>query len=133
MSTDYELVIAVDPENPVVHDLRLTNGQITFVTGDEQILQHMKTRLQFFLGEWFLDRREGVPYYRDILIKNPSREVLASIFRQVILDTPGTELIRTFDLSIDASQRRMSLAFEVVLITGTVVQADFGDFIVEVM
>lgn len=134
MSTDFELAVAVDAENPVAHDLKLTSSQIT-LTPDQTtaVAQHLRVRLQFFLGEWFLDLREGVPYYRDILKKNPSQQAMLAIFRRVILDTPGIEALNFLNLRVDRARRRMDPQFSATLQDGEVLEADFGEFVVEVI
>jgi hypothetical protein len=133
MSTDFALAVAVGVENPVAHDIQLTDSQITLLPNTDAVLQHIRVRLQFFLGEWFLDRREGIPFYRDIFIKNPSRDLITAIFRQAILDTPGVEVISSFDLVFSSIDRTMDLAFVAQLESGEVLSVDFGDFIVEVL
>jgi len=61
----------------------------------------LKIRLGFFLGEWMLDRRIGLPYYQQILIKNPKTAVVRNLFRKAILDTPG--IVSVNDLLVDYS------------------------------
>ena len=50
-------------------DLDFSSGGLELLEGVDEIVQKLDTRLQFFLGEWFLDQRLGIPYYEDILIK----------------------------------------------------------------
>lgn len=129
---DLKLTTVATVENPDVHDLELdSTGDLVWATGETAIAQHLKVRFQFFLGEWFLDLREGIPYYGEVFIKNPSRLTLSSIFRQVILNTPGISGLRAFDLVLDASLRQARLNFEAGLVDGGTLI--FSDFIVEVV
>ena len=91
------------------------------LTASPQSLRYvLKQRFQMFLGEWFLDTREGVPYYRDILIKNPDEAVVRSIFRQVILDTQDIDSVRSLTIQINGAQRLLICDFVAVAADGTV-------------
>lgn len=112
-----ELTAVVDPENPIEGDLRLTTGQLTLVDGNDAVRQHIANRLRFFLGEWFLDLRQGLPFYQDVLVKNPDRESVRSIFRTTILRTPGVEAVDELQLTVSAS-RVLSVSFRARLEDG---------------
>lgn len=94
-------------------DIDVVDNELIIVDGDDAILQHLSIRLKFFLGEWFLDERIGVPYYQDILKKNPNLVAVRTIFRDAILKTPGVESIDRFDLTIDANIRKMYVSFTI--------------------
>jgi len=93
----------------------------------------LKQRFQMFLGEWFLDLREGVSYYRDILIKAPDEAVVRSIFRDVILNTQDIASVRSLTIQIDAATRTLQADFVAVFSDGTVFDTSRLDepFIVE--
>lgn len=131
--SELALVLSVDADNPVEHDLRLTNGQLTLIEGDEAVAQSIKVRLQFFKGEWFLDTRQGIPYFEEVYIKAPKLNVLRSIFRATLLGTPGVDSVDSLALSVDVATRKLTVSFVVVLDTGaTLSSEDFGPFIIEV-
>ena len=44
------------------NDLVIEGGRFKIVDDAAEVLQHVRTRLQFYLEEWFLDRTAGVPY-----------------------------------------------------------------------
>ena len=50
--------LLLDAEN----DLVLTDGNFFYVTGNDEIRQTVKTRLQVFRGEDFYNPRLGSPY-----------------------------------------------------------------------
>lgn len=102
-------VTAVIPEG----DLDIENGGFVWIEGSELVRQSILARFRFFLGEWFLDTREGVPYFRDILVKSPDRDIVRSVFRQVLADTPGVLDILKFDLDFDTKERTIRFTFEV--------------------
>lgn len=109
-----ELAQAVDAENPDAGDLRLTNGQLTLTAGNDAVKQHLINRLRIFLGEWFLDRRVGIPYFKSVLVKNPDRPAVRSIFRRTIRETPGITAVDELLLSI-GSDRSARLDFRAPL------------------
>ena len=65
--------------------------------------QRITHRLQTFKGECFLDREIGVPYYEEILKKNP-----------VISGVDGVDKILSLDLSFDRKTRLLSVTFRVL-------------------
>lgn len=100
--------------------------------GTNAIAQHLLIRLRTFLGEWFLDQRQGVPYFRDILVKNPSAALVNSIFRRVLLGTPGVVLIEDLQVNLDKVSRSATLTFTATLDTGELIGTEYGPFIVRV-
>lgn len=92
-------------------DLDLTNNSFSLVEGAASIDQHWRIRLLTWLGEWFLDQRVGIPYIRDILVKNPNLAIVRSVFHRASLDTPGIREIVNFTLEI-TSDRRLVLEIE---------------------
>lgn len=101
-------------------DLDLDGGDFVLIEGSRHVRQTILARFRFFLGEWFLDTREGVPYYRDILIKSPDRSVVRSVFLQVLTGTPGVLDVLSFDLLFDEQERTIRFSFEVQSTDGVV-------------
>lgn len=92
-------------------ELVFRDNDLVFADGDAALVQHLRIRFQFFLGEWFLDARIGVPYYQSILIKNPDIPFVVSVFRRVVLTTPGIAALQRFDFDLDGTTRRFSISF----------------------
>ena len=115
-------------------DLVLAEGVIPLSTDDtgETTAQRLRIRFAFFLGEYFADTRQGVPYFRDVLGQKFRRAEVAAMFRRVITSTPGIATLDAFDLAFDSRARRLTLTFRAILTSGQVFDsADFGPFIVE--
>ena len=110
-------------------DLDLSGHRFNLVTGDDAIEQHLRIRLRFFLGEWFLDARVGIPYFRDILVRNPNSALIRNIYRTTILDTPGIKSLESLELNIDTAARTLSLWFSCTLDSGAVIT--YAPFILE--
>lgn len=110
-------------------DVLIENDAMEIVDGDDAIVQHLKLRLQFFFAEWFLDKRLGVPYIEQILVKNPNLGAVRNIIREVVLETPGIASIDRFDLSVDAIIRKLTVYVTAVKDDGEIL--DFtGEFII---
>lgn len=93
-----------------------------YVEGVDAIIQCYRIRLAFFLGEWFLDRRQGMPYVQKILVYDPDVVLIRSLFRKALLTVPGTKDVRELRLSIDRSTRRIRIEqLSTVLINNSVV------------
>lgn len=94
-------------------DLQIDGGSLSLVTGLDGIKQDLIQKLRSFMGEWFLDLSDGVPYYQNILIKNPNPQVVESLLQDRILATPGVLEILSFNLEYDPALRKLTGAFDV--------------------
>lgn len=120
-------------------DLALDDtGNFVFLQpGTRYTRQKLASRLKFFLGEWFLDRRKGVPYFRHVLVRNPDLNTVRHVLRRVILGTPGVLALDSnagtdIDIDYDPSKRRCAVAFTARCETGAiVVSTNDPDFIIE--
>jgi hypothetical protein len=83
------------------------------MTGDlPGIKQQVTLRLGFFKGEWFLDEDAGMPWYEEILVKNPNLLRIREIFREAILSVAGVQEITFLDLLFAAYSRTLSVNFK---------------------
>lgn len=106
---------------------------IEILQGVPAFAQRLRVRLQFFFREWFLDLRQGVPYFEVILVKNPDLNLVRSIFRRVILQTPGALSIAKFQTDMDRASRTFTLyPLEIVLTGGVVFRAQPNEFIIQI-
>lgn len=94
-------------------DLEIINGDLVITEGSDATRQRLLQALRFFRGEWFLDLSRGVPYYQNILVKNPNPLIIESVLKQTILDVQGVLELTQFDLNYDNSTRKLALDFEV--------------------
>jgi len=131
---DIKLAYKVDANNPIVDDLFLDdNGQLAWTIGAEAIAQHIRIRLRFFKGEWFLDPDEGIPYFQEVFKKQTGRDRVEKILRKAITDTPGVAKLLKFSATYEASNRSLHVIFDALLDTGKVLKStDFGLFILRV-
>lgn len=94
-------------------DLLVTNNSLNLNMGSNAIRQHLRTKLGLFLGEWFLDTTVGVPWFRDVLVKNPNFVVIQDMLKDQILSTPGVIALERFDFDYVSGTRNLSLDFTV--------------------
>jgi len=106
MSTDF----ALDKDT---HDLLVVGGNLQLVDAADQLEQNLKIRLQFFNAEWFLNTTNGLPFYSDILVKNPNIPNIDSIIKAEILDTDGVLELLEYISAFDNSAREYSIDFTV--------------------
>lgn len=131
--TSLRRALEIDGDNPVEGDLFISEtGQLVLVgvnqgNQDVEIRQAVRGRLRFFLGEWFLDARQGFPYFRDVFIKNPNRQSIISSLRRTIRETAGVAQVDELTLSVDAD-RRASVSFRAIL-EDSDIPLVFSDFI----
>lgn len=107
----------------VNNDLSLTadaypNGNAPLATNP--ILQNILQRLQFFLGEWFLDNTQGLPFFQQILVKNPDQSKVDAIFQNAILGTPGVTQLSSYSFEVNSAKRIFSVKFTCITTTGVV-------------
>lgn len=100
------------------HDLEVTAFDLSIVNDIDAIVQDIKVRLWFFRGEWFLDTDAGVPYFADILVKNPNIQNVDAIIKTTIVDTDGVNEITDYESEFDSALRRLTVTFSVNTIAG---------------
>ena len=127
---DLSLTMDVDDENPTIGDLMIVGNELVL----ESEIQHMcrqdlYIRLNHFLGEWYLDVREGVPYFRTLLRKGFSLSAVDSMFRKVLLSSPYVLEVIALGLELDRAARGLAVEFT-VLRTDSEVQ-EFPPFVIE--
>jgi len=93
------------------NDVLVENGDLVLLTGVEAVGQHLRNRLNTFFQEWFLDKREGVPYFEHIFKKKINPLVVDGIFKREIINTPGILELKSFNLDIDGTLRVLTLSF----------------------
>lgn len=107
-------------------DLDLSTGDIQLVTGRDEIAQHLRIRLKFFIGEWFLDKRLGIPYIQKVFRKNPNSNVVRDLISRTALGTPGVEEIQSLDFVLDGANRKLTVDLRAKIV-GDDVPLDFSE------
>lgn len=96
------------------------------------VAQKLNARFEFFLGTWFLDTRQGVPYFNVVFVKNPSLVLINQLIQRVIVQTPGVLEVTSISTQFVTTNRTLSGDASVKLDDGTVLQGGLGNpFIVD--
>ena len=93
-------------------DLNITeNGGIQLT---ESVRQAVRIRLLWFFREWRFAPEFGVPYFEDILIKNPNINRIRAIVRREVLSVREVRDVRDLQIDINANRRIARIAFNAV-------------------
>lgn len=106
-------------------DFRLNPGtrdmEAGYVTGPDEIVQRLVTRLKRELGEWFLDTSAGLPWYQEGLgilgSKSSTKRAVDLLIRRETLGTDGVERIIKLNTLFPAGGRTYTLYME-IFVTG---------------
>lgn len=108
--------------DPSTHDLVVENFQFKQVkTKTEDLAQRLKIKLQFFVGEWFLDENYGIPYFQEIFVKGTNRDTIDDRFKLAISSEDGVQRLSSYSSSIDRSTRELSVQATVLTTEGDLV------------
>jgi len=108
---------ALDSNN----DLIIEKGQFKTVKDGAEVVQHVRSRLLFYLGEWFLDLNSGTPYFQQIFVKPTNLSLVESILKSRILNTPGVDKLTEFSMTYEGgSIRKLSVSFSAETTYGTI-------------
>jgi len=108
---------ALDKNN----DLIVESGSLKIVSDGAEVVQHVRSRLLLYMGEWFLDLQAGTPYFQQIFVKPVNLSNVESIFKRRILDTPGIEKLLEFTMVYEgASIRKLTISFSAETIYGNI-------------
>lgn len=100
-------------------DIEIIGGKLQMVSGADYIRQKIETRLKFWQGEWFLDRRLGFPWLQRVLgRRDPPVDPLV---RSAILSIIDVVSVQSLTINFDNRTRAYSLSYAVVSTDGTVV------------
>lgn len=78
----------------------------------EAVAQAIETRLELWLGEFFLDVTDGVPWQTILGSKN--RTIVDPVLRKRISDTPGVQTINRLDMQFNPDIRKLVLTADVM-------------------
>lgn len=108
------------------HDVAIVSNAPVLVSGADEVLQRLKNRLKTFEGEWFLDTRIGLPFYREIFVKNPRGDRVASYIKREIINTPGVLELLEYTQTIGTSARTLTVSFKVLATDGAIIEHSEG-------
>lgn len=89
------------------------------MTLQDYVVAHIAECLSMFAGEWYLDTREGIPYFT-IVSTRPDLSLLRGLFRRAVLAVPGVGDVTGIALSFDGKHRALTVVISATLTDGTV-------------
>lgn len=115
------------------NDLALVAGQLVLVRDVAECAAiQLRNRFQFVKGEYFLDTRQGVPYFAYVFIKNPDVLLIKQLFRWVITTTPGIKAVLELVTRFDSAARKLFFSFRAQADNDKIIAGGSGQaFIVE--
>lgn len=103
----WELVTEIDDQNPVIGDLRIAGTRIAKLqTFGDAVRQAVQVSYRWWRGEWFLDRRRGVPYIEEILRKGVTEASVRAVMKRATEQVQGVARVLELEVAIDRSTRR---------------------------
>jgi len=96
------------------------DGNLATVRDGAEVVQHVRSRLQFFRGEWFLDLEAGTPWFQDVFTKPANLGLVESIIKSRILDTNNVESLTAFSMEFDSIERVLTVSFTAVTTFGVI-------------
>lgn len=102
------------------HDIVFDNQDNPPVTDEKRldVAQRLLIKLKTFLGEWFLNTQNGVPYDTVVFGKNKRKGTIDVLFQSLIMEDEDVLEITKFDSTLDNASRHYSLAFRVRVESG---------------
>jgi hypothetical protein len=89
------------------------------IDSPETVALAVQTRLLLWLGEWFLDTRDGTDWNNSVLGKYTAA-TRDAVIRARILDTPGVNRILTYGSTFDGNTRQFNVTAAIDTIYGVV-------------
>ncbi len=103
------------------HDIFITGQDLTLTEPDDDVIQRLDIRLQFFEEEWFLDITAGIPYLQTIFQKGTPLTTISSIFIQDINAADGVDEVLEFALDFQGDDRILTVTFKVQTVNNGII------------
>lgn len=94
-------------------DICINEKDFLMIDNAERVAQQIKITLQFWLGEWFLNISDGVPYLEYILVKNPNKNHIIQIFTEKILSVEDVISIESIDITLNSKERNAEITYNI--------------------
>lgn len=123
---DLKAVLVSDGDNPVTGDIYVDPaGDCVVLEGTDEERQLQVAGLKTFLGEWFPDINQGVPYTTVLFgIKGPSKQRVEETIRKELMRRGTVATVSRMSTTFDFKSRTASVSWEVKLVSGGTVSAE---------
>lgn len=90
-------------------DLFLDNrGDIVL---NDSVSQQIKIRLRWFAREWRWNEEMGLPYFEELLVKNPNIEYFEGLIREEIFNVEKVTEVESVNITYDRKTRKGTIKF----------------------
>jgi len=79
------------------------------ISATDSIVQAVRIRLLWFLKEWRLGPNAGIPYFEEILVKNPNEAKARHLIREAVMSVEGVTNVLCVDLVVDRKTRQAAV------------------------
>ena len=90
-------------------DWTFGRGRNSYAAMGESVAQRVKTRLQSFLGDWFLDLDHGLPWFARFE-KPADLALIEADVKRCILETQGVASLTAFSIDLDPDTRKCTIS-----------------------
>lgn len=124
------LTLDPNPDNPLVGDIDIQDGQIHFWDKKQARRQKVTEILLFVKGSWFANPDEGIPWFQQI-IGSRRKDVALSIIRKAFqTGLPDLSKVLTLNGVLDPVTRSFAVTYELLFDDGIVLNsADFAPLV----
>lgn len=101
-------------------DLYEKNGQIQQVTSLDEAAQAIACDMRTFLGEYWLDKGLGVPYYTVVFVKSIDLSIIKTLLKNHILKNKYVTEVTKFVFVTDTANRSATVTFSALTTYGEI-------------
>lgn len=99
----YDIAMDINTNDIILSE----SNDCMMIDNAERVAQQILITLRFWLGEWFLNVTEGVPYLEYILIKRPNLSHIQQILTEQIQSVEGVNAVTAMTLDFDQRARKL--------------------------
>lgn len=87
---------------------------------ENSVSQKIKIKLKWFEGEWRWNTEEGMPYFSELMVKNPDTDYFESVIREKIFEVDEVTDVREVTVTVDPKTRIAAIRFVALTDTETI-------------
>lgn len=92
-------------------DMVIKSNKIELVTDKEELMQKIRLIIGTNIGEWFLDKEEGIDF-RSVLGKNPNKDLIQNNIQSALIQVDENLEIKEF--SCTTKDRELEIKFAAI-------------------
>lgn len=93
-------------------NIDVTGNKLVIIKDLDALVQYIEQKYSMAKGEYFLDKRLGIPYFENIFIKGVNAYNVETILKRVLISIEEVYEITSFEIDIDSAQRKLTVNFE---------------------